>query len=251
MEGELEEVMGLRFVTFSVFSFLTTTAGSGTRSPLLDSRSCFELFFFPFSDFRFFPSLEEGDGEGSKISDFLDFLGTEVLLGGNMFFVGIFPLFFSLFELLLELDLLDLEEDEEDLETGTGSVTEDPLSTTGNLEDFEDFSLFDDTFSVLLLLLVPLSPNIFSDFPPPPLAGFSVLISFDGPVGVLLPAEDDVLVISEAPLRLIGVPNKVSKEFLGLDFEPGFVLECFEDFPPPLEFEETWEEELGTEDETW
>ncbi len=258
VEGELEEVIGLRFDCFSEdLAFLMTT-GSGTLSPF---RSCFELFFFPFSDLFLFPFSSLEEGEGSKMSDFLDFLGTEVLLGGNMFLVGIFPLFFSLLELppLLELDFEDFEEDLKRTASEPEGLS--TLLTKGDFEeDLEPFSLFDDPFSVLLLLfpLLPplLSPNIFSDFPPPPFPGLLVLSlsSFEGPpVGVPLPVVDDVLVMSDDPLRLIvvGGPKRVSKEFFGLDFDPTFVLECFDDFPPP-ELDEACEEEeeLAWEEET-
>ena len=136
-----------------------------------------------------------GPAGGSSNSDFRNFFGTEVLLGGSIFFEE----FFSAFP--ADFDDFDLEDTEED-------------STSGIFGDFllEDFSLFADfSFSLFWSLSFDLDEEeeeeeeLFSLSP----------LDEDLDIGAVVVAE---VKGAAGPDRFNGVPNSVSKEFFGLDF---------------------------------
>ena len=139
-------------------------------------------------------------GELSYMSDFLAFLGTEVIAGGSIFFGGCPFSFFS--EELLPL----LDFDFDDLESECDETVE--SCSVGELEYFEGFSSFTDTFS-------PLPWPLSTDADGEGLPDLELFEPFAEVVAVAGTADEEA---APDPL-LIGVPKSVSNEFFGLDFE--------------------------------
>jgi hypothetical protein len=206
---------------------------------ILDDLSLDDDFFSDFEDFSL--ELDEvGLGPSLvKISDFLAFFGTDVLLGGSIFLVD--P--FSFFLLSLSFFFFSALLPEEDLDELVALVV-----VSGVRGDF-DIELIFSTFRVellscLLLLSLPLSLSFDFETPSlePSLFDPFLLGIFVGAVLVLLLELDEVTEVEEDCCagsigalfddRLIGVPNRFSNAFFGLTLAEPAALAGF-DFPPP------------------